>query len=136
MREQTRPQPAAELQSSTALFLRMLLLLVLATLLAYPLPLPWKVVAPVLGIATAVVAIIGLRRAVRARATGTLRTVFILGLVVSLFFILTSLAQVVFWPLTADYEQCIRSALTQTAQDRCMAEYEQRLQDLSTFLRR
>ncbi|MFD1211830.1 hypothetical protein ACFQ36_07230 [Arthrobacter sp. GCM10027362] len=136
MREQTRPQPAADQHSSPRLFLRVLFLLVLATLLAYPLPLPWKVAAPALGIAAVVVSIVGLARARRAREAGSLRAIFVLGLVVSLFFVVTALAQVAFWPLTAEYEQCMRSALTHTAQERCTADYEQRLQDLSNILRR
>jgi hypothetical protein len=136
MREQTRPQPAAEQYRSPRLLLRALLLLLLATLLAYALPLPWKVAAPALGIAAVVVSIIGLARALRARAPGSLRAIFVLGLVVSLFFVVTSLAQVAFWPLTAEYEQCIRSALTHSTQERCIVEYERGLQDLSNILKR
>jgi hypothetical protein len=136
MREQTRPQSTAEQHSSTGLYLRMLLLLVVATLLAHALPLPWKVASPVLGIVAAVVSIIGLTRALRVKAPGNLRAIFVVGLVVSLFLVLLSLAQVAFWPLTAEYEQCIRSALTQSVQDRCMVEYQQHLQDLSNVLRR
>ncbi|NKX49198.1 hypothetical protein HER39_01095, partial [Arthrobacter deserti] len=94
MREQTRPQPAAEQQSSPGLLLRMLVLLVLATLLAYPLPLPWKVAAPALSIAAVVVAVAGLLRAARTKAAGSLRGIFVVGLAVSAFFVLTSLAQV------------------------------------------
>ncbi|MCG2620690.1 hypothetical protein LVY72_02055 [Arthrobacter sp. I2-34] len=135
MREQTQPQPTAEQQSSTRLYLRMLLLLVLATLLAHALPLPWKVASPVLGIAAAVVAIIGLTRALRMKASGNLRAIFVVGLVTSLFLMVISLAQVAFWPMTAEYEQCVRSALTRSAQERCMVEYQQHLQDLSNVLR-
>jgi hypothetical protein len=136
MYEQTRRQTAAEQHSSTGLFLRMLFLLVLATLLAYTLPLPWKVAAPVLGIIAGTVSIVGLTRAFRAKAPGSLRAIFVLGLVVSLFFVIISLAQVAFWPLTAEYEQCMRSALTHMGRERCIADYEQRLQDLGNILKR
>jgi len=136
MREQTRPQSRTEQHSSTGLYLRMLLLLVVATLLAHALPLPWKVAAPVLGIVAAVVSIVGLTRALRVKAPGSLRAIFVVGLVVSLFLVLISAAQVAFWPLTAEYEQCVRSALTRSGQDRCMVEYQQHLQDLSHMLRR
>ena len=133
MEHDTRPRPSEEQTKNASLYLRVLLLLVLATFLAAALPLPWKIAALVLAVATAVVSIVGLVKSVRHGLPGTLRITFIFGIIVGGFFALTALAQMVFWPLTAQYEECTRLAVTQSAQEQCTNEYSEKLLDYNNL---
>ncbi|MGF9660321.1 hypothetical protein AAIH25_00465 [Arthrobacter crystallopoietes] len=127
MQQQTRPRPTDEQLKTSSLYLRIVLLLMLATLLASSLPLPWKAAAAAIALVTAVVSIVGLVKVVRAGLPGTFRITFVLGLIAAGFFLLTSLAQIVFWPVTADFEACTSAAVTQSAQEACTKDYSDRL---------
>jgi len=127
MQQQTRRTPTDVQLKTSSLYLRIVLLLMLATLLASSLPLPWKAATAVIALATAVVSIVGLVKVVRAGMPGTYRITFVLGLITSGFFLLTSLAQIVFWPVTAEFEACTRTAVTQSAQESCAKDYSDQL---------
>ena len=135
MLQNTRPAPTEEQTKSAGLFIRVLLLLLASTFLATALPLPWKAVAPALAVASIVVAVIGLVKAVRAGLPGSLRLTYVLGVGAGGFFLLTTLAQVLFWPLTAEFEACNQMAVTQSAREECLAAYEDELLNLNDLLR-
>lgn len=134
MQQKTRPAPTEEQTKSAGLFIRLLLLLLASTFLATALPLPWKAVAPALAAASIAVAVIGLVKAVRAGLPGSLRITYVLGIGAGGFFLLTTLAQVLFWPLTADFEACNQLAVTQSAREECLSEYEDKLLNLNDLL--
>src|SRR6185312_6301003 len=134
MQQTTRPEPTEEQIKSAGLFIRVLLLLLASTFLATALPLPWKAVAPALAVASIVVAVIGLVKAVRAGLPGTLRITYVLGIGAGAFFLLTTLAQVLFWPLTAAFEDCNQLAVTQSAREACLGTYEDKLMNFTNLV--
>jgi len=131
--QQTRPRPTEEQLKTSGRYLRVVLLLMMATLLASSLPLPWKAATTVLALVTAVVSVVGLVKVVRLGMPGTMRITFVLGLIASGFFLLTSLAQIVFWPITSEFEQCSRLAVTQSAQEACTQDYSDRLMEYNNL---
>lgn len=95
------------------------MLLLLATLLGASFPLPWKVLGIVFGLAALTVGIIALVGLVRQKAPTLLRISTTIGLVASLFLTMGTGAAVLLWPVTAQYEECMATALTSKAQRQC-----------------
>lgn len=95
------------------------MLLLLATLLSASFPLPWKVLGIVFGLAALTVGIIALVGLIRQKAPTLLRISTTVGLVASLFLTMGTGAAVLLWPVTAQYEECMATALTSKAQRQC-----------------
>ncbi|MHA7273209.1 hypothetical protein ACX80Z_07235 [Arthrobacter sp. TMT4-20] len=106
----------------TRSYFRWFLLAMLGAVLTATLPLPWKVFGLVFGLAALVLGIFALVRAVRDKLPGMLRVTTVIGLAATTFLVLGTGAQVAFWPVTAEYEECMSTALTHSAQSACQDE--------------
>lgn len=126
-----RHKPTEEELKSTRFFIRLFVYSIILTLLASYLELPFKVAAPVLGIAALVFGIIGLVKAVRCGFSRLLRVGMAMGLGAALVLTISSAALVAVWPITAEYETCVSQALTVSAQSNCEQIYQDKLTELS-----
>ena len=115
-----QPSPPSDKDiASTRGLLRVFMLLLLGTLLGTSFPLPWKVLGLVFGLAAVTVGILALVGLVRQKAPTLLRISTTIGLVASLFLTLGAGAAILLWPVTAQYEECMATALTSKAQREC-----------------
>ncbi|MFP5346724.1 MAG: hypothetical protein ACLGIA_06835 [Actinomycetes bacterium] len=108
-------------------------LLVLASLVCTNLRLPWQAAAVLFSVPAVVVGILAVRAIVRAGMRGPLVVLTSMGVVMAVVMAIGQLGLLIFWPLTAQLEECQAGALTQTAKRQCMQDYERRLQDLTSF---
>ncbi len=101
-------------------------------LLATGLPLP----GPALGAALAVAGVVlGIRALVAAAATGQHRTllpVIVVGLVVSLFSLVSAASLIATWPIQQERQACMARALTVSARDACEADYQRAVEELTS----
>ncbi|MHA7292357.1 hypothetical protein [Arthrobacter sp. HLT1-21] len=111
--------PGEKELARTRTYFRWFLLAMLGAILTGTLPLPWKVFGLVFGLAALVLGIFALVRAVRDKLPGMLRVTTVIGLVATAFLVVGTGAQVALWPVTADYEDCMSTALTNAAQSAC-----------------
>lgn len=121
--DKNAPTPEEELAAAPARHGLVLILLILASVLTFTYPLPFKVAA----IGFAVVAIIWAIRyivaVVRAKQRRSM-SLGILGGLLSVYLIFSTLSSVVLWPVQSTYETCVRDAITQQAQLMCTNEYQ------------
>ncbi len=100
-----------------------------ATYAGLVLPLPYKVIAPVLALAAIVAAIRLFRLASKGEHTMLVWLAGTAGLLGALFYGGIASAQIILWEPTSQYEQCTAQALTDSAQAQCEAEYSASLWD-------
>lgn len=99
----------------------------IATYAAVALPLPYKVVAPVFALAAVITAIRLFRLATKGEHTMLVWAAGTAGLLGALFYGGVATSQIIMWKPTAEYEQCIAEALTETAQHSCEQQYSDNL---------
>lgn len=102
--------------------------LVLALVLAYiglQVPLPWRLITPVAGLAGVVGGIVLLVMAIRRRLPAMIHVSAVAGILCCGLFGLTGAAQAVFWEATAAYDECRAESLTQQSSDQCLDDYEE-----------
>jgi len=114
-------------------------LLMLGALLLNTLPLPWRVAALAAVVAAIVAGVRALIAVRRARASGALVPMLVVGLVIAVMLSLTMMSTFATWPLQMAQQECQRGALTISAQAKCDADFrqgvldwEQRLRDRTT----
>lgn len=100
---------------------------VVATYAAMALPLPYKVVAPLLALVAVVLAIRLFRLAVKGEHTMLVWLAGTAGVVGAVFFGGVATSQIIMWGPTVEYEQCMAEALTDTALVACEDQYSQNL---------
>lgn len=100
---------------------------VVATYAAMALPLPYKVVAPLLALTAVVLAIRLFRLAVKGEHTMLVWLAGTAGVVGAVFFGGVATSQIIMWGPTVEYEQCMAEALTDTALVACEDQYSQNL---------
>lgn len=126
-----RHKPSDEELKSARTFIRLFAFSIVLALLASYLELPWKVAAPVLGVASVTFAIIGLVKASRCGFHRLLRIGLALGIGAALVLTISSATMVVLWPITSEYETCMSQALTVRAEANCQQVYQNKLEELS-----
>lgn len=102
--------------------------LVIASMLAAALPLPWLVLAPIVCVATLVMGVRTALAARRARARGSLYALLAAGGAITGFYLVGTASLLMFWPVTLERQQCLDRALTNAAQERCEAQYQDSLE--------
>ncbi|HEX5333819.1 MAG TPA: hypothetical protein VFW79_14360 [Cellulomonas sp.] len=127
------PDPAAVVRGSRQIV--HFGLFMLAAILLSVLNLPWKVASLAFLVAAVVTGIRALVTVVRGRVRGSLVPMLVLGLVFSMLFSLTLLATFATWPLQVKQQDCLRGALTISAQAACQHDLEQGLKDWEQQLR-
>lgn len=118
-----RPAPTDEQRKNAVRYVRVFWLLVVAMLLSSGLVLPWKLLPLALGLTALVVGIIALVKLARRRMGAALPVLVSLGLLITLFTSLGLAGMVAIWGETAEYETCMRSALTLDGVETCQDEY-------------
>lgn len=101
----------------------------IATYVAMALPLPYKIIAPIFAVAAVVAAIRLFRLASKGEHTMLVWLAGTAGLVGAVFFGGVATSQIIMWGPTADYEQCMAEALTESALVACEDQYSQNLWD-------
>lgn len=99
----------------------------LATWVAMQLPLPWQAGAVAFAVGALVAGIRALRAAMAAGARGMLVPVLSAGVFFAGFLLLVTLVTLVAWPVRAEYEECLRDALTIAAEEECEARLQEQL---------
>ena len=127
------PDPAAVVRGSRQIV--HFGLFMLAAILLSVLNLPWKVASFAFLVAAVVTGIRALVTVVRGRVRGSLVPMLVLGLVFSMLFSLTLLATFATRPLQVKQQECLRGALTISAQAACQHDLEQGLKDWEQQLR-
>ncbi len=126
----TTPTPSDEEVARGRGMLRWFLAAFVATVLSSNLQLPFKLVALAFGIAAVVLGILTLVHAVRYRLGAFLRITSAVGVGFAAFLTLGIAAAVALWPVTENFENCMRTALTIQAEREC----QDRLRDLDGLL--
>lgn len=124
--EKNAPTPDEERQAAPARHGLILVLLVLASVLTFTYPLPFKLAAAGFAIAAIVWAVRYIVAVVRAKQRRNI-SLGILGGLLSVYLVLSTLSSVVLWPVQSTYEQCVRDAITQQAELTCASGYEEGL---------
>lgn len=99
----------------------------IATYAAMALPLPYKLIAPVIALAAVVTAIRLFRLATKGEDSMLVWVAGTAGLLGALFFGGVATSQIIMWNPTSEYEQCTAEALTEAAQDSCDQQYSDNL---------
>jgi hypothetical protein len=103
-------------------------LLMLGTLACSSLPLPWQMGGLAFAGAAIVVGVMALRSLRRAHVRGILPAVVVLALVFSGLSVLSYGATAFFWTVSMQRQDCLRDAITVSAQAQCETDYRNALQ--------
>jgi hypothetical protein len=101
--------------------------LVLALLLSYiglQLPLPWRLIALIAGVAGVAGGVVLLVQCFRKKLPVMMHISAIAAVLCCGVFGFTAASQAIFWDATAEFDDCRSSALTERSMDRCLLEYE------------
>ncbi|WP_193072683.1 hypothetical protein [Brevibacterium sp. FME37] len=126
--EKSAPTPEEEKQAAPARHGLVLILLILASVLTFTYPLPFKVAAIAFAIAAVVWSIRYIIAVVKAKQKRNM-SLGILGGLLAIYLIFSTMSSVVLWPVQSKYEECVRDAITQQAQLSCTTEYQTGLGD-------
>lgn len=97
--------------------------LLLCTILAMDLMLPWKLLAAPFAVGVVVIGVIAWKRTVRLKKPGFLRFMLGAGLALGTFVAVASLTPLLFWEASTAYDGCLRQALTIKSEAVCEAEF-------------
>lgn len=129
------PPPDPELVARAGRTVRLFGVLLVASVLVSALPLPWRVAALVLAVGAAVAGVRALVAASRARLAGGLVPMLAVGVALTLLLATSTLQTVLPWSVQVEREDCLRGALTHSAQAGCEQDYQDSVQDWLTGLR-
>lgn len=121
--EKNAPTPEEEKQAAPARHGLVLIMLILASVLTFTYPLPFKLAAIAFAIAAIVWSIRYIVAVVRTQQKRNM-SLGILGGLLSLYLIVSAMSSVVLWPVQTTYEECVRDAITEQAQLSCTSEYQ------------
>ena len=116
--EETARRAAARNREGT-----ILALLFGGALLATTLPLPYRMAAGVLAIAALVWVVRYFIAGARTKQKGNWILLGVLAALSCLYMLLSTLGTLAIWPVQAEYESCLREAITQQATVGCTTEY-------------
>lgn len=112
--------------------------LVLALIIAYAglqMPLPWRLVTIAASLAGVSVAVILLVRSIRRRLPVTIMVGALIFITCFGFLLFSAGFQAIFWDASVQFDECLRSAVTERATQRCYDTYEQNMLDSIPGLR-
>lgn len=99
-------------------------LFMLAAVLTMQVPLPWQLISIAFALGAVVVGLRALIRVFRQQIRGMISVLLIFGLLLSGMLLVTGLGNLALWDEQMERQQCLRSALTVAAQDRCERAYQ------------
>ena len=126
--EKKAPTPEEEAQAAPARHGLVLILLILASVLTFTYQLPFKLAAIGFAIAAVVWSVKYIVAVVKTKQRRNM-SLGILGGLLSIYLIFSTMSSVVLWPVQSKYEECLRDAITQQAQLSCSSEYQSGLGD-------
>ena len=116
------PEQVKSVTASTMLFG----LMMMGTLLAGNLPVPWQLIAPVAGIGTLIYGVRALIKVRKLRWPGLLSPMLIGGLMLTSLTTMGTTAQLtMYWDEQVAYQECRERAVTIVAQERCRQEWDE-----------
>ena len=124
-----RPQPTPEQLAATSRSVLHFGLLMLVAVLTMQLDLPWQLVSIVFAAAAVVVGVRTMVRILRQGQRGGLAALLIFGLVLSGMLVVSTTTSLALWNEQMDRQECLNSAITVTAQERCERAYEEAIED-------
>ncbi|MEV7972537.1 hypothetical protein [Cellulomonas sp. NPDC089187] len=122
------PNPEAVL--ATGRLVRHFGVWMLAAVVVGLLPLPWGVASLAFIVGAVITGIRALRTATKGRVGGGLAPLVVIGLGLAGMLGLMTLAPLAVWPAQQDLQQCLGSAVTETARTGCQVEFEQQSTEL------
>ncbi len=124
-----RPQPSPEQLAATSRSVLRFGLLMLVAVLVMQMDLPWQMASLGFAVAALVVGVRALVRVIRHRQRGGIVVLLVFGLSLSGMLAVTSLSSLALWNEQMQRQECLRSALTVTAHERCEREFQQALEE-------
>ncbi|HZI96068.1 MAG TPA: hypothetical protein VFD41_00930, partial [Actinomycetales bacterium] len=106
-------------------------LLVLASLIANGLPLPWQAGALVFSLVAFVVGVMALRAVLRARMRRLPAVMLGIGLSMTVLLVIGQIGLLALWPLQQDLQECRDRALTLSATEECQRDFDERISELT-----
>jgi hypothetical protein len=129
-------QPTAPDPAQTRLAARWLgrfTLLVVASLVAAGLPLPWQAGALAFSLPALVVGALALRAVIRARMRRLPALMLGIGLTMTAFMVIGQIGLLVLWPVQQDLQECRSRALTLSATEQCQRDFDERIEEMTRF---
>lgn len=108
--------------------------LLLCTILAMDLHLPWKLLAAPFAVGVVVVGLLAWKRTAKLKRPGFLRFMLGAGLALGTFITVASLTPLLFWDASSAYDECLRQALTLKSEAVCEAEFTKSMGQLGGAL--
>lgn len=100
------------------------------------LPQPWRLATLVFLAGALVTGVRALRAVSKARVRGSLAPMLVIGLVMTAILAAGTVSSLVTWSIDADRRDCLRGAITRSAQAVCERDYQDALRDLTDSLMR
>ena len=122
-----RPDPEAARAASRRVLHFALLLL--AGLVTSALPLPWQAASLAFVVAALVVGVRALISVWRAGLRGVLVPMLAIGLAFTALMSMAMVSLLALWPVQLERQQCLTSALTIAASDKCQVDYQHTLEN-------
>jgi len=104
-------------------------LLMLIAVLIMQMDLPWQLASLVFAGAALVVGVRALIRVIKDKLRGGIVVLLVFGLGLCGMLAVTALSSLAVWDEQMQRQDCLRSALTVSAQDRCEREFQQALEE-------
>lgn len=104
-------------------------LFMLAAVLTMQVPLPWQLISIAFAIGAVVVGVRALLRVFKQQIRGMIVVLLIFGLMLSGMLLVTTAGSLALWNEQMERQQCLRSAITVAAQDRCEQAYQQAIEE-------
>lgn len=127
--KQPRPQPTPEQLAATSRSVLHFGLLMLGAVLLMQVDLPWQLAAIAFAVAAVVVGVRTLVRILRQGQRGGIAALLIFGLVLSGMLVVSATTSLALWNEQMERQECLNSAITVTAQERCERAYEEAIED-------
>ena len=127
----SRPAPDPARTKEAGRWLGRFALLVLASLIANGLPLPWQAGALAFSLPALVVGVLALRAVVRAGLRRLPTVMLGVGLTMTVFMVIGQIGLLALWPVQQDLQECRSRALTLSATEQCQRDFEERISELT-----
>lgn len=121
-----------DLRSRTWRFLAALF----AFFLASGLPIPLQVIAPIIGVFAVYFGVRVVRAHIAIKLPGLGLPMALMGLMLCMYLLFGSVSNLVLWNEQVDRQECLSGAITHSAQDKCITEFNEAVKDrLGSFAR-
>ncbi|MGC0249520.1 hypothetical protein [Pseudactinotalea sp. Z1748] len=124
-----RPKPTPEQLASVSRSVLHFGLFMLAAVLTMQVDLPWHLMSLAFAIGAVVVGVRALVRVFKEQIRGGIVVLLVFGLMLSGMLVVTTLSSLAVWNEQMERQECLRSAITVSAQDRCERIYQEAIEE-------